>query len=117
MSDINKGEGNPPWFYASQLSDEYHMRNVGGASEVSEELLPVRVTTARKERSRKENALRFEVASDKTASNAVLKHFKRISMCDTVECSSHRVGLPQDRACCRSHLLLRQIRKQRARKC
>jgi len=37
MWDMKEGEGNPLWFNASQLFDDYHIRDVGGSSEVRED--------------------------------------------------------------------------------
>gem|GEM_PF-2292920 len=73
--DIKDGEGNPLWFYASQLFDEYHVRDVGGSSEVREEFLPVRVTKAEQRSVTGGDALLFEVESDKPATDMVLKRF------------------------------------------
>ena len=75
MSDLKEGDGNPLWFYASQLFDEYHMRDAGGSSEVTVEFLPVRVTAAEQRAVKGGDALLFEVESDKPATDAVLKRF------------------------------------------
>jgi hypothetical protein len=75
MSELKDGDGNPLWFYASQLFDEYHVRDLGGSSEVSEQYLPVRVTLAEQRAVTGGDALLFEVESDKSATDAVLKRF------------------------------------------
>lgn len=75
MSDLKEGEGNPLWFYASQLFDDYRMRDVGGSSEVTEEFVPVRVTLAEQRAVSGGDVLLFEVESDKPASDAALKRF------------------------------------------
>jgi hypothetical protein len=73
--DIKEGEGNPLWFYASQLFDNYQMHDNGGSSEVSESFLPVRVTKAEQHAVAGGDALLFEVESEKPASEAALKRF------------------------------------------
>jgi hypothetical protein len=73
--DTKDGEGNPLWFYASQLFDAYQVRDSVGTSEVREEFLPVRVTKAEQRSVSGGDALLFEVESDKPASEAALKRF------------------------------------------
>jgi len=73
--DVKDGEGNPLWFYASQLFDEYRVHDSGGSSEVSEEYLPVRVTKAEHQSVGGGDALLFEVESEKPATDAALKRF------------------------------------------
>ncbi|HEY4901078.1 MAG TPA: hypothetical protein VIH91_09705 [Terriglobales bacterium] len=73
--DIKDGEGNPLWFYASQLFDSYQLHDSGGSSEVREEFQPVRVTKAEQRSVQGGDALLFEVESDKPAADAVLKRF------------------------------------------
>ena len=73
--EVKDGEGNPLWFYASQLFDTYQMRDTGGSSEVSESFPPVRVTKAEQRPVAGGDALLFEVESDKPASEAALKRF------------------------------------------
>jgi|SRR3974390_60281 len=73
MSELKDGEGNPVWFYAGQLFDEYRMRNVGGSSEITEQFMPVRVTKAEQRTVQGGDVLLFEVETDKPASDAALK--------------------------------------------
>ena len=73
--DMKEGEGNPLWFYASQLFDAYQMHESGGSSEVREEFLPVRITKAEQRSVVGGDALIFEVESEKPAADAVLKRF------------------------------------------
>ncbi len=73
--EMKDGEGNPLWFYASQLFDAYQMHDSGGSSEVREEFLPVHVTKAEQRSVVGGDALLFEVESDKPATDAVLKRF------------------------------------------
>lgn len=75
MWDLKEGEGNPVWFYASQLFDDYRMRNVGGSSEVSEQFMAVRVTKAEQRAVAGGDVLLFEVETDKPANDAALKRF------------------------------------------
>jgi len=75
MSEVKEGEGNPLWFYASQLFDEYRVRAVGGSSVVSEEYSTVRVTKAEQQSVKGGDALLFEVETEKPASDAALKRF------------------------------------------
>jgi hypothetical protein len=74
--EVKDGDGNPMWFYASQLFDAYQMHDSGGSSEVKEEFLPVRVIVAEQKSVVGGDALLFEVESDKPATEAVLKHFR-----------------------------------------
>ena len=73
--ELKDGEGNPLWFYASQLFDAYQVRDSGGSSEVREEFLPVRVTRAEQRSVKGGDALLFEVESEKPAAEAALKRF------------------------------------------
>ena len=73
--DMKEGEGNPLWFYASQLFDDYRMRDVGGGSEVHEEYLPVHVSKAEQRAVMGGDVLLFEVETDRPASEAALKRF------------------------------------------
>lgn len=75
MWDMKEGDGDPFWFYASQLFDDYRMRNVGGSSEVSEQFVPVRVTKAEQRAMQGGDALLFQVETDKPANEAALKRF------------------------------------------
>lgn len=76
MWDVKEGEGNPLWFYASQLFDDYHMRDIGGSSEVSEAYLPVRVSKAEQRRVAGGDVLLFEVETDKPANEPAMKRFR-----------------------------------------
>jgi hypothetical protein len=73
--ELKEGDGNPLWFYASQLFDAYHVHDSGGSSEVSEEFLPVRVTRAEQRSIVGGDALLFEVVSEKPAADVALKRF------------------------------------------
>ncbi len=73
--EVKDGEGNPLWFYASQLFDGYQVRDSGGASVVKEEYLPVRVTRAEQRSVAGGDALLFEVEGEKPAAEAVVKRF------------------------------------------
>ena len=73
--DLKEGEGNPGWFYASQLFDEYRVRDVGGSSEVTEEFLPVKVTKAEQRSIRGGDVLLIEAETEKPANEAALKRF------------------------------------------
>ena len=73
--DVKEGEGNPLWFYASQLFDNYQMHDFGGSSEVTESFLPVHVTKAEQHAVAGGDALLFEVESEKPATEAALKRF------------------------------------------
>jgi hypothetical protein len=73
--DMKEGEGNPLWFYVSQLFDDYRMRDVGGGSEVHEEYLPVHVSKAEQRAVTGGDVLLFEVETDRPAGEAALKRF------------------------------------------
>ena len=73
--DMKEGEGNPLWFYASQLFDDYRMRDVSGGSEVHEEYLPVHVSKAEQRAVTGGDVLMFEVETDRPAGEAALKRF------------------------------------------
>jgi hypothetical protein len=73
--DMKDGEGNPMWFYASQLFDDYRMRDVGGGSEVHEEYLPVHVSKAEQRAVTGGDVLLFEVETDRPPNEAALKRF------------------------------------------
>ena len=73
--EVKDGDGNPMWFYASQLFDAYQLHDSGGSSEVREEFLPVRVIVAEQKSVVGGDALLFEVESDKPATEVVLKRF------------------------------------------
>ena len=74
--DLKEGDGNPFWFYASQLFDEYRMRDVGGSSEVTEQFVSVRVTKAEQRPVAGGDALLFEVETDKPSNDAALRRFR-----------------------------------------
>ena len=75
MWDMKEGEGNPVWFYVSQLFDDYHMKDIGGSSEVREDFLPVRVRTAEQRAVQGGDLLLFEVETEKPVNDAALKRF------------------------------------------
>jgi hypothetical protein len=75
IGEVKDGEGNPLWFYTSLLFDGYQVRDAGGASEVREEYLPVRVMTAEQRSVSGGDALLFGVESEKPATEAVVRHF------------------------------------------
>ncbi len=74
--EMKEGDGNPAWFYASQLFDEYRMRDVGGSSEVTEQFVTVRVMKAEQRAVTGGDVLLFEVETDKVANDAALKRFR-----------------------------------------
>lgn len=76
MWELKDGEGNPTWFYASQLFDDYRIRNVGGSSEVTEEYVSVRVTLAEQRPVKGGDMLLFEVETEKPAGEPALKRFR-----------------------------------------
>ncbi len=76
MWDMKEGDGNPLWFYVSQLFDGYRTKSKGGASEISEEFVPVRVTKAEQLRVSGGDALLFEVETERPCSEAALKRFR-----------------------------------------
>lgn len=73
--EMKDGDGNPFWFYSSQLFDEYRMKNNGGMSEVREEFMPVRVNKAEQRSIPGGDVLMFEVETDKPPNEAALKRF------------------------------------------
>jgi hypothetical protein len=75
MWEIKDGEGNPLWFYASQLFDEYRARDRGGSSEVSEEFEPVHVNKAEQRSVSGGDELLFEVETDRPANDTALRRF------------------------------------------
>ena len=74
--DMKEGEGNPEWFYASQLFDDYRMRDAGGSSEVTEEYLDVSVNQAEQRSVIGGDVLLFEVETEKPAGEPALKRFR-----------------------------------------
>jgi hypothetical protein len=66
--DVKDGEGNPLWFYDSQLFDDYRMHGGTGASEISEQFALVRVTKAEQRAVGGGDVLLFEVETDMPAS-------------------------------------------------
>lgn len=76
MWDMKEGEGNPLWFFASQLFDDYRVHDSGGSSEVNEDYLPVRVNKAEQRALTGGDVLLFEVETDKPASEPALKRFR-----------------------------------------
>jgi hypothetical protein len=81
MWEVKEGETDPMWFYVSQLFDDYHIKDMGGSSEVSEAYLPVRVVKAEQRPIHGGDALVFEVETDKPAAESVLKHFHMLACC------------------------------------
>ena len=76
MWEMKEGDGNPVWFYASQLFDEYRMRDVGGSSEVTEQFVMVKVTKAEQRTVAGGDVLLFQLETDKPANDAALKRFR-----------------------------------------
>ncbi|MGA9564415.1 MAG: hypothetical protein WBS19_02730 [Candidatus Korobacteraceae bacterium] len=74
--ELKDGEGNPLWFYASQLFDDYRMRDTGGSSEVTEEYLSVRVNEAEQRPVTGGDVLVFEVETEKPAGEPALRRFR-----------------------------------------
>lgn len=73
--ELKDGEGNAGWFYASQLFDEYRVRDVGGSSEISEEFMPVRVIRAEQQSIQGGDVLLVEVETERPAGDAALRRF------------------------------------------
>lgn len=76
MWDMKEGEGNPVWFYASQLFDEYRIRDVGGSSEITEQFDAARVTKAEQRTVSGGDFLLFEVETDRPPNDAAMKKFR-----------------------------------------
>jgi hypothetical protein len=76
MWEMKDGEGNPLWFDASQLFDDYRVHDSGGSSEVKEEYVPVRIHVAEQRPVAGGDVLLFEVETDKPANEAALKRFR-----------------------------------------
>jgi hypothetical protein len=75
MWDLKDGDGNALWFYVSQLFEDYRVKDVGGASQVSEQFQPVRVVKAEQAAVPGGAVLLFEVETEKPANDAALKRF------------------------------------------
>jgi len=73
--ELKEGEGNPAWFYTSQLFAQYNIKAIHGGSEVSEEYQPVRVLRAEHTSVGGGDALVFELETDRPPSEQVLKRF------------------------------------------
>ncbi|HZD30628.1 MAG TPA: hypothetical protein VE779_03110 [Candidatus Angelobacter sp.] len=73
--DLKDGDGNPLWFYDSQLFEEYRMHGGGTSSEISEQFANVRVTKAEQRAVRGGDVLLFEVETDKPANDVAMKRF------------------------------------------
>ena len=75
MWDMKEGEGSPVWFYASQLFDEYQIKNVGGSSEIKEQFVPVRVTRAEQRAVAGGDVLLLEIETERAANDTAIKRF------------------------------------------
>lgn len=73
--DMKEGEGNPGWFYTSQLFGQYNIKAIHGGSEVSEEYQAVRVVRAEHKSIPGGDALVFELETERTANEQALKRF------------------------------------------
>jgi hypothetical protein len=73
--EMKEGDGNPTWFYTSQLFGQYDIKNIHGGSEVEEEFNPVRVTRAEHKSLPGGEALLLELETDHPPSDAALKRF------------------------------------------
>ncbi len=73
--DLKEGDGNPVWFYASQLFDDYRVHEVHGSSEITEQFVPVTVVTAEQRAVSGGDVLLFEVVTDKPGTEAAMKRF------------------------------------------
>jgi hypothetical protein len=73
--EIKEGEGNPNWFYTSQLFGQYNIKTIHGGSEVEEEYLPLRVVRAEHKSLPGGEALLLELETDRPASDQALKRF------------------------------------------
>ena len=76
VCDLKEAEGNPMWFYAGQLFDEYQMKSGGTASEVVEEYYPTRVLVAENRTIKGGDALVLETTTERSATDGVLKRMK-----------------------------------------
>ena len=75
MWDMKEGEGSPVWFYASQLFDEYRVKDAGGSSETKELFMPVRISKAEQRSISGGDVLLFEVETERLANDAAIKRF------------------------------------------
>lgn len=75
MWDMKEGDGNPTWFYTSQLFGQYSIKAIHGGSEVAEEYLPVSVVRAEHKSVPGGEALVLELETDRPANDQALKRF------------------------------------------
>lgn len=73
--EMKEGDGNPTWFYTSQLFSQYNIKSIHGGSEVEEEFNPVHVTRAEHTSLPGGEALLLELETDRPPSDAALKRF------------------------------------------
>ncbi len=77
MWELKEGDGNPVWFYTSQLFDEYRTRSLGGSSsETIEQFYPSRVLRAENRTISGGDVLIIEAETERAAVDAALKRFK-----------------------------------------
>lgn len=74
--ELKDGEGNPVWFYASQLFSDFRVRQTAGSFEIDEQYSPARVVRAEHRTVRGGDALLLEAETERPASDAALKRFK-----------------------------------------
>lgn len=75
MWEMKDGEGNPTWFYTSQLFGQYNIKVIHGGSEVEEEYVPVRVLRAEHKSLPGGEALLLELETDRPPNDAAVKRF------------------------------------------
>jgi len=73
--EMKEGEGNPGWFYTSQLFGQYNIKAIHGGSEVSEEYQSVRVLRAEHKSIPGGDALVFELETERPANEPAVKRF------------------------------------------
>lgn len=73
--DVKTGEGNPMWFYSSQLFDGYKTHMAGSASEVTEVYSPARIVRADHQTVPGGEAILLEIETEHGAPDAALKRF------------------------------------------
>ena len=77
MWELKDGDGNPMWFYASQLFADYREHDVGlTSSEVVEQYYPAKVVLAGDRATSGGDALVLEAETEHTPVEAALKRFK-----------------------------------------
>jgi hypothetical protein len=73
--EIKDGEGNPSWFYTSQLFNQYVIRGGHGGSEIAEEYAQARVLKAEHQSLNGGEVLLFEFVTDRSSTDPAVKRF------------------------------------------